>query len=127
MAIDKSLVATDIALGIVQQTDILVNALQELKDLQEWRNEADEGEPIDFNDYDSGNGTNPELLGENAENTQLKHIAGATLNKLSGQVLGADETVVDSVMNHLVSTTVSGGPLDGKTYWEVISMIRRNA
>ena len=115
MAVDQEAVVEHMATRIVQATDQWVGAVMELRNLQEWRDEAG----IAFNDFES-------LFGENASNALLQHVEGAYLNKITGVVLGADSSTTDSIMHHLENTTVSGGPLDGETYWAVIQLIRRN-
>ena len=115
MAIKQDSVVEHIATLTVQETGKLIGALMELRDLYEWATSAG----IVFTNF-------PTLFGEDSGNDLLKHIDPTMLNQVLGFILGADDSVADSVMNHLTGTTVSGGDLIGKTYWEVIEMVRRN-
>jgi hypothetical protein len=124
MAVNQEIIAQDIALETVKQVGKFVEALMNLRDLQEWRNESD---ITDFAYWDSDNTNDAtELFGENAASENLMHIDGALMNKILGQVLGPDISVTDSVMHHLENTTVSGGPYNGKTYWEMTQLVRRD-
>jgi len=125
MATDKTEIARSIVTNLIKSIPLFVGSLEAIQGLQEWRNDADDGDAIDFNDYESGNaGGNEELIGENATDIKLKHLNGALVNKILGAILGDDGSTADSVVNHMQNTTVSNGPLSGKTYWELLQMVR---
>jgi len=126
MATDKTEIARSIVTNLIESIPLFIGGLGAIQGLQEWRNEADDGDPIDFNDYESGNvAGNEELIGENATDSRLKHLDGALVNKILGAVLGDDGSTNDSIVHHMQNTTVSSGPLSGKTYWELIQMVRK--
>jgi len=124
MATDKTEIARSIVTSLIESIPLFVGSLEAIQGLQEWRDDADDGDSIDFNDYESGNGTNEELIGENATDIRLKHLDGALVNKILGAVLGDDGSTTDSIVYHMQNTTVSTGPLSGKTYWELLQMVR---
>jgi hypothetical protein len=124
MAIDQTKVAEQIALLLIEAVSDFINALEYLMSLQDWRDNADVS---DFGYWDSGNANGAdELFGDQSINDNLKHVDGAMINKTLGAILGPDASVTDGVRHHLESTTVTSGPYNGKTYWEVIQMVRRN-
>lgn len=126
MAINQDAIVQGIAVAVVNEVDKLMEALMALRDLQEWRDEAGPTGSIDFADYESKDEpVNTQILGENATHDTLKHLDGAMLNKCLGQVLGGDDSIVDTISHHLENTIVSGGPYNGKTYWEITQMVRR--
>lgn len=127
MAINREELVKSMVASMVEGLNLVISGLNTLEFVQEWRSDAAGGDPIDFAEYESGNVLgNLEILGENAENSNYQHLDGAVVNKLLGAVLGGDESVADSVRHHLNNTTVSGGPYNGKTYWEIIQIARRS-
>lgn len=103
--VDQSQIAIDLANGIVEQSGELMNAIEELQDIYDWR----EGADIDFTDFET------EIAGQ----ASLKHVEGGYLNKVSGAIL-------TNLVDWLKTETLTGGPLDGKTYWEALQMTRKN-
>ena len=103
---DQSQIAINLALGIVEQSNILMDTIEELEDINGWRVGAD----IDFTDYET------EITGQ----ADLKHVEGGYLNKVSGAVL-------TNLINYLETTNLVGGPLDGKSYWEALQLTRKGS
>lgn len=102
--VDQSQIAINLALGIVDQSDNLMDAIEELGDINGWRIGAD----IDFEDYET----------EIAAQSDLKHVEGGYLNKVSGAVL-------TNLITWLQTETLTGGPLNGKTYWSALQLTRK--
>ena len=103
MAADQTQVQIDLAVMIVNQAGNLMNAIEEFGNIYGWGTSAG----ITFQD--------------SVMETQaaLKHAVGANYNQVAGVVLPALTT-------WLKAQTISGGDLNGKTYWEALQMLRRN-
>ena len=101
---DQTQVVLDLAGKVVVEAGNFMNAIEEFQVNYDWRI----GAGINFEDYET----------EIAESGPLKHTDGGSLNKVSGAVqLG--------IVAYLQATTLVGGPLDGKTYWEALELTRR--
>ena len=101
---DQTQVALDLAGKVVVEVGSFMNAIEEFQAIYDWR----VGAGIDFANFET------EIAGQSS----LKHTEGGALQKVSGAVqLG--------IVAYLQATTLVGGPLEGKTYWEALQMIRR--
>ena len=90
---------------LVNQSSNFMNAIEEFGNIYDWAQSAG----IVFTDYETDiEGSGP-----------LKHAIGANYNQVAGFILPA-------LITWLKAQTISGGALNGKTYWEALQMLRRN-
>jgi hypothetical protein len=101
---DQTEIVKYLATEIVEQASALMNALEEFENATDWRTDAN----IAFTDYE-------DLI---AGTANLCHAEGAHYNKISG-------VIVPDLIAYLEATTISGGPLNGENYKEVLQQVRR--
>jgi hypothetical protein len=106
MAANQIGVAEILAVKLVDESGNLMNAIKEFQDIFEWATKAG----INFTDTDIET-----MIGEKE---LLQHAVGANYNQVGGFILPA-------LVTWLKTQEISGGDLDGKTYWEALQMLRR--
>ena len=82
-----------------------MNSIEEIEDVYEWAISAG----IVFTTFEDDIAADP----------FLKHAIGANYNQVAGVILPA-------LISWLQAQTISGGVLNGKTYWEALQMLRKN-
>ena len=105
MAADQTQVVLDLAQMLVNESGSFMNSIEEFENVYEWASAAG----IIFTDYET----------DIESQANLMHAVGANYNWVGG-------VIVPAVIAWLKAQTISSGPLNGKTYWEALQMLRRN-